>query len=536
MAENARSGREDELQSGATSPPPPPYGEGKGGGEPQPSPGLRSTLLEETAPPAPPPPTPPHKGEERRASDASTSGHDLADAFARLTDHALGHAARGADAPAFRRGPATPDLGPALPDHGRPLGEALDDLLGDALPFGMDTGHRRFFAFIPAPASPVSWAGELAAQIHNPHVGSALQSEGATAIERSVIRLLCDAAGYPAGAGGLFVSGGSMANLTCLVAARDARLGEDDRPLGTAYVTAETHSSVAKALRIMGLAERRIRMIATDAGRRMDVAALAHAVAADRAAGLKPFVVVTSAGTTNTGAIDPLPEIADLCEAERLWLHVDGAYGASALLSPAHRGLLAGIERADSIAWDAHKWLFQTYGCGMALVRDAKTLAPSFALSSDYLRDGAAEGAEPNYWDLGPELTRPARTVRLWLTLQTIGRDGLADAIAHGFALAETAERLVRQMADWAIASPAQMAVTAFRYAPAGLGPEAADAVNAAAARRLMEEGFAVVGTTKLDGRTAIRMCTINPATTEDDLAQTLRALDDATRKIAARS
>ncbi|QZO02307.1 hypothetical protein K6K41_08825 [Chenggangzhangella methanolivorans] len=295
-----------------------------------------------------------------------------------------------------------------------------------------------------------------------------------------------------------------------------------------------THSSVAKSLRIAGFLSRQIRVVPTDAGRRLDVAALAGAVADDRAAGQKPFAVVASAGTTNTGAIDPLAEIAALCAREALWMHVDGAFGASALLSPAHRGLLAGIERADSIAWDAHKWLFQTYGCGMTLVRDAAVLAPSFALASDYLRDGAAEGAEPNYWDLGPELTRPARAVRLWLTFQAMGREGLGAAIAHGFALAETAERLVRAMDGWRLVSPAQMAITAFRYAPEGLAPEAADAVNASAARRLMDEGFAVVGTTRLDGRLTIRMCTINPATSEDDLKATLERLDGVAQEIAA--
>ena len=215
-------------------------------------------------------------------------------------------------------------------------------------------------------------------------------------------------------------------------------------------------------------------------------------------------------------------------------MHVDGAYGASALFSPAHRYLLAGIERADSIAWDAHKWLFQTYGCGMTLVRDASVLAPSFALTSDYLRDGAAEGAEPNSWDLGPELTRPARAVRLWLTFQAMGREGVAATIAHGFALAETAERLVRGMAGWQVVSPARMAITAFRYVPEGLSAEAADTVNAAAARRLMDDGFAVVGTTRIDGRLTIRLCTINPATTEDDLRATLERLDGAAREIAA--
>lgn len=464
----------------------------------------------------------------------SDGSDDLAEALKRLEHHGLGHAARGADAPAFRRAEAL-RLSPVLPDHGRPLAEALDELLDGALPFGMDTGHRRFFAFIPAPASPVSWLGELAAQIHNPHLGSALQSEGATEIERGLIRLLCETVGFPESSGGLFLSGGSMANLTGLVAARDCRLGDDERPLGVAYLTGETHSSVAKSLRIAGFLDRQIRIVATDDSRRMNVAALADAVAADRAAGQKPFVVVASAGTTNTGAIDPLSKIAHLCARENLWMHVDGAYGASALFSPGHRHLLAGIERADSIAWDAHKWLFQTYGCGMTLVRDASVLAPSFALSSDYLRDGAADGAEPNYWDLGPELTRPARAVRLWLTLQAMGRDGLGAAITRGFELARTAERMVRDMDGWRVVSPAQMAITAFRYAPEGLATDAADAVNAAAARRLMDEGFAVVGTTRLDGRLTIRLCTINPATTEDDLEATLARLDEAAREIARR-
>lgn len=477
-------------------------------------------------------PPPPHKG-EGGAEALPASKDDFAAAFARLTDHALDHAARGSTAPAFRRAPAAPGLGPALPERGRPLAEAFDDLLGGALPFAMDTGHPRFFAFIPAPVSPVSWLGELAAQIHNPHLGSALQSEGATAVERDVIRLLCDAAGFPEGAGGLFVSGGSMANLTALVAARDARLGEEERAAAVVYVTAETHSSVAKALRIAGFLPRQIRIVATDAERRMDLRALSAAVKDDRAAGKKPFAVAASAGTTNTGAIDPLPGVADLCAAEGLWMHVDGAFGASVLLCEARRNLLEGLSRADSLAWDAHKWLFQTYGCGMALVRDASVLAASFALSSDYLRDGAAEGAAANFWDLGPELTRPARAPRLWLTLQTMGRDGVAAAIDHGFRLAETAEAIVRRTPGWQVVSSARMAITAFRYAPEGLAPEAADAINAAAARRLMEEGFAVVGTTKLDGRTVIRLCTINPATTDDDLRATIRALDDAARAVA---
>ncbi|WP_245258606.1 aminotransferase class V-fold PLP-dependent enzyme [Methylopila sp. M107] len=464
---------------------------------------------------------------------AGPSAADLQRAFQRALDLALAHAARGSDAPAFRR--AHPDalgrLGD-VPDRGRPLDEALAALIEDGLSPGMDTGHRRFFAFIPSPASPVSWLGEFAAAVHNRHAGSELQSQGVAAIERAVVRFLCDAAGYPQTSGGLFVSGGSTANLAGLCVARDQRLGEAKRSRGVVYLTRETHSSVAKALRILGFFDSQIRVVAIDGARRMDVAALAAAVTADRDAGRRPFAVVASAGTTNTGAVDPLSEIADLCGRENLWLHVDGAYGASALLSPAHRPLLAGIERADSLSWDAHKWLFQTYGCGMLLVRDRSLLAPSFALTSDYLRDGAAEGVEPNFWDLGPELTRPARAARLWLTLQTMGRDGMAAAIAHGFSLAQAAEKAVRATPGWIVVSPAQLAITAFRYAPAALSDEDADAANAQAARRLMEEGFAVVGTTRLDGRLSLRICAIHPQATAADMTATVKRLDELVRGI----
>lgn len=465
---------------------------------------------------------------ERRPPGAD----DLAAALRRLADHAAAHAARGPDAPAFRRAPAGALGGLRdIPAKGRPLDEALGDLLERALPYGMDTGHRRFFAFIPAPVSPLSWLGELAAQIHNPHAGAALQSEGADAIERAVVEFLCEAAGFPETAGGLFVSGGSTANLTALCVARDHMLGADERAAGVAYVTAETHASVAKALRILGFLDRQIRVVETDDGLRMNVWSLASMAAADRADGRRPFVVAASAGTTSTGAVDPLPALADFCADEALWLHVDGAHGASALLSPAHRGLLSGVERADSLAWDAHKWLFQSYGCGVVLMKDRRHLAPSFSLAPDYLRDGAAEGGEPNFWDMGPELTRPARALRLWLTLQAMGRQGLGAAIARGFALAEAAERAVRGLSGWEVVSPAQMAILCFRYAPEGLAPERADEINAAIARRLMESGFAVVGTTLIGGRRALRICAIHPETSEDDIRETLGRLDALARE-----
>lgn len=456
-------------------------------------------------------------------------------AFRRAVEAALERVRQGRSAPVFTRAESGPlDRLRHIPREGRPIDEVVDDLLADVFPRGMRTDHPRFFAFIPSPASPLSWLGDLLTSIHNAHAGAAVQSEGATGIERGLIRFLCEEAGLPETAGGLFVSGGSMANLAALCVARDRMLAEDERGLGVVYVTRETHASVSKALRILGFLDRQIGVVAVDDQQRMDVTALARAVATDKLAGRRPFAVVASAGTTSTGAIDPLGALADLCASETLWLHVDGAYGASALLSPAHKPLLAGVERADSLAWDAHKWLFQTYGCGVVLLRDRSLLAPSFSLSSDYLRDGDAEGVEPNYWDLGPELTRPARAIRLWLTLQAVGCDGMAAAIAHGFELAEAAERAVRATPGWEIVSPARMAITAFRFASEGLSPEDADDANAVAARRMMEDGFAMVGTTRVGDRLALRICTIHPQATETDLEETIRRLDGFAREAAA--
>ncbi|GLK78400.1 pyridoxal phosphate-dependent decarboxylase family protein [Methylopila turkensis] len=420
--------------------------------------------------------------------------------------------------------------GGGLPATGQPLGEVAADLVA-LLDQRARTDHPRFFAFIPSPVSPASWIGEALTAIANPHAGAWPQAEGPAAVEAALVRWFADAAGLPDTAGGLFVSGGSMANLTALVAARDAALGDDDRHLGAAYISSETHSSVAKALRIIGVAASRIRRAPVDADLRMDAGALAGMIAADRRAGLKPFAVVATAGSTNCGAIDPLHDIADVCAAERLWLHVDGAYGASIALCPEHRALLAGLERADSLSWDAHKWLFQTYGCGLVLVRDRARLFDSFSAGPDYLRDATPDDGATNFWDLGPELTRPARALKLWMTLRVMGLDAVAAAIGHGFRLAEAAEHALRATPDWVVATTAQCAIVTFRYAPEGLDDAAADAVTEAAARRILAEGYAAVGATRIGGRVALRICAIHPETTIADIEETVRRLDACARQ-----
>jgi glutamate/tyrosine decarboxylase-like PLP-dependent enzyme len=310
-----------------------------------------------------------------------------------------------------------------------------------------------------------------------------------------------------------------------LTAARDHRLDARSRHRGVAYLSQQTHSSVAKGLRIIGLADDQIRKVPVDSQYRLDVDQLAAAICADLASGLKPFVVVASAGTTNTGSIDPLNAIAELCASHQLWMHVDGAYGASISVSPRHRSLLDGIERADSVSWDAHKWLFQTYGCGVVLARDRRNLSDTFHTNPEYLRDAQTDEDQINYWDFGQELTRPARALKLWLTLQVLGSEGTGKAVAHGFQLAQWAEDELKRHPDWEIVTPAQLAIVNFRYAPAGRTDEELDLLNSAISRRAIAEGFAGVLTTRLKGRTVLRICAIHPDAEEGDMRETIQRL-----------
>lgn len=413
-----------------------------------------------------------------------------------------------------------------IPARGRPLGQVVEEMLSEIYPYRMRMDHPRCFAFVPSPTSALSWLGDLLTAVHNPHAGSWLQSSGPSCVEHSLVDWLNEKIGFASMAGGLFVSGGSMANLVALTVARDRMLDAQSRQLGVAYVSEQTHSSVAKGLRIIGFLDSQIRKIPTDSQWRLDVGCLAAAIADDRAKGLKPFAVVASAGTTNTGSIDPLESISEVCASNQLWMHVDGAYGASISLSPRYRQLLDGIERADSVSWDAHKWLFQTYGCGMVLVRDKRHLSDSFHTNPEYLRDAQVDEDQINYWDFGQELTRPARALKLWLTLQVLGSDAVGEAVAHGFQLAQWAADELRRHSDWQIVTPPQLAIVNFRYVPGGRTEAELDELNRAISRRAIAEGFAGVLTTRLNGTTVLRICAIHPEAKESDMRETIRRLN----------
>lgn len=413
-----------------------------------------------------------------------------------------------------------------IPVEGRSVGAVATEMMEDIYSNRSSLNHPRYFGFIPGPASMVSWLGDVMTTAYNLHCATWATSPAASCIERELIGWLCAQAGFGEKSGGVFVSGGSMANLTALTAARDAKLSEEQQHLGVAYVSDQTHSSVAKGLRVIGIPNSRIRKVPVDSRFRMDMKQLEAAIEADIAAGLMPFVVIASAGTTNTGSIDRLPEIAALCHSYNMWMHVDGAYGASVLLSKKYKHLLTGIEIADSISWDAHKWLFQTYGCGMVLVKDKGNLLHSFHVHPEYLRDVEARQDQVNYGDMGIELTRPARSLKLWLTLQVMGSAALGRAIEHGFQLAEWAEDELNKQQDWEIISSAQLAIVNFRYAPPGFTDQQIDELNRKISEAMLADGYAGIYTTELAGKKVLRICAIHPEATEDDMRSSIRLLD----------
>src|SRR3984893_2103213 len=410
------------------------------------------------------------------------------------------------------------------PEDGRNPNEILAQLKRDVLPNNLHVDNPRFFAFVPAPNNFVIAMADALAAGFNVFNGTWFGGSAAAALGLGVVRWLCRTCGFPNNAGGLFVSGGSMANLTALVTARHALLL--DRVEGAIiYFSDQTHSSVERALRVIGFSPEQLRKLPSDENFRLSIRDLRAAIADDRAKGLRPFCVIANAGTTNTGAVDPLSELADLVAKEKMWLHVDGAFGAAAILSDRGRKMLRGLERADSISLDPHKWLFQCFECGCVLVRDAGLLKSAFQIKPDYLRDVHRSVEEFNPCDYGVQLTRSFRALKVWLSLQTFGVAAFREAITRGFELAELAERELRARDGWEILSPAQMATVCFRFGNS-------DEVQTKLVDAAMNDGYALLTSTTLRGAVALRLCTINPRTTEQDIIGTIDRLDKLARRL----
>jgi aromatic-L-amino-acid decarboxylase len=430
-------------------------------------------------------------------------GHLLVD---RVADHWSGLDR----APAMRevRASQLVSLGGALPMEPGDVEELLEQLAGDALENMQHAAHRRFFARVPSPASFTGILGDWISTGFNTIAASWAGGSGPSALELTVVDWIRELMGFPAGSEGVLVSGGSLGNMTALAAARHA--GYD----AAVYVSDQTHASILRALRVLGFAPDQVVVVPATDGFRWSLDEVGSVL---RAADRGRAIVVATAGTTNTGAVDPLDGLADLCAERDLWLHVDGAYGAPAALAPAGRAALQGMERADSLAVDPHKWLFQPYDVGCVLVRPPGALEACFAMNPEYLRDVQASAAgEADLRNRGLELTRRSRAAKLWLTFKAHGAPVLAEAIGRCIALTERVQSALEADQYWDVFTPAQLGVITFT------ARELSGAEHLERARLVTASGFAAVSCTELAGRTVYRLCLINPRTTLEDVTETL--------------
>jgi glutamate/tyrosine decarboxylase-like PLP-dependent enzyme len=393
----------------------------------------------------------------------------------------------------------TQPLEPEFTEEGRQLARVLDYVRDCVEAPGFATTSPRFLAYIPGGGVPYSAFGDMIAAASNKYSGFASASPGAVRIENACTAWLADVIGYPKEAAGTLTSGGSVANLTAIVAAREAR---DPEGGGAVYVTRFAHYCIDKALHIAGRGRSPKRIIATDASHRMSMEALEQALEQDRRDGIRPWLVIASAGTVDTGAIDPLPEIADLCRRYGAWFHADGAYGGLFALCDEGRKLLRGIEQADSVALDPHKTLFLPYGTGAALVRDGRLLQQAFSASGEYIRPLGESEVGPSPADLSPELTRHFRALRLWLPLQIAGIAAFRAAQAEKLALARYFHARLSEIEGLDPGPEPELSVVAFRYLPKNGD---ADEFNQRLLTRLQQEGRVMLSGTRIDGRFLIR-------------------------------
>jgi aromatic-L-amino-acid/L-tryptophan decarboxylase len=431
-----------------------------------------------------------------------------------------------ASAPPLRR--ATPHemrerLGTPPADRGAPFDDVIATITSDVLPFGSRVFHPGFFAFIPGSGTWPGALGDFIASAANVYAGSWMESAGASQLEVEVLRWFADWLGLPETAGGILVSGGSAANTTALACARENLAGAMAPDL-VAYLPDQAHSSLARAARVLGFGPAQVRVLPVDDDHRLRPRALAGAMKADVAARLRPLFVAVSGGSTNTGAVDPLEELAAIAHEHGAWLHVDAAYGGFAVLTDRGRDQLAGIELADSVTLDPHKWLYQPYECGCLLVRDATTLDAAFAITPDYLRDSVAATGEINFADRGMQLTRTSHALKIWMSLQYFGVDAFRAAIDRSLDLAELGVGYIERSPVLELAAKPSLGVVCFRRR----FDEDEDARNAGLVAALERSGIGLVSSTRLRGRYAIRLCPLNHTSRAEDVERVLAFLETA--------
>jgi glutamate/tyrosine decarboxylase-like PLP-dependent enzyme len=414
-----------------------------------------------------------------------------------------------------------------LPTGPGQLEDAYRTLQEAVIPYTVGNPHPGFMGWVHGAGTPVGMLAELIGGALNANVGG--RNQAPVELERQVSGWMADLFGFPQDARGTFVTGTSIANFMGVVVARTRLLGTAVRADGLdghgtlrAYTSVEAHGCIAKAMDMAGFGSDALRRVAVDAQGRMDADDLRAQLASDRAAGLQPFMLVATAGTVNTGAIDPLAQLADIAREEGLWLHIDGAYAALGMLAPDVAPLLAGIERADSLAFDFHKWGQVPYDAGYFLARDGSHMIDAFAAPAAYLQRAARGLAAGTAWpcDVGPDLSRGFRALKTWLTFQVYGADAIGRSISASCALARRLAALVSAAPELELAAPVGLNVVCFRYACAD-----AERVNREIVLALYDEGRVAPSATTLDGRYAIRAALVNHRTVEADVEALVAAV-----------
>lgn len=417
----------------------------------------------------------------------------------------------------------------AAPEEGTPF-ESLLPMIAEGAATSVDYTGPGHMAYVPGGGLWASAIADFLAAAINRYVTLWSLAPALAQIESTAVRWLCDLFDYPSGARGTLTSGGSIANFSALVTARHALLPEDFLA-GTLYVTDQTHASVAKAARLAGFPPSGVRAVPTTEDLRMDLDALARLVASDRRDGLRPFCVVASAGTTNTGAVDPLADLAAYAAGEGLWLHVDAAYGGPFRLTSRGRALLDGIDGADSITLDPHKAMFLPYGTGALLVRDGAMLRDAHHVGASYLQDIGAEEQIPSFSEYSPELSRNFRGLRLWLPIKLHGLGAFRDALDEKLDLARLLHDSLRAIPGFELPWEPQLTVVPFRYVPAR-GAADADAFNARLLDRINASGRVVMSSTTLRGRFIIRACILSHRTHRDRVQEAVEIVRAAAQDL----
>ncbi|MHA1107808.1 MAG: pyridoxal phosphate-dependent decarboxylase family protein [Alphaproteobacteria bacterium] len=424
-------------------------------------------------------------------------------------------------------------LNAPLPRHGEDEQLVCEEIANSILPYPTGNNHPRFFGSVHGAGTPMGIVAEMMAAAMNANVSG--REHGAIFVERQVIEWCRNLFDFPVGAGGLLVTGASMANIVALSVARHRASGgtagsegldQGAHPL-VGYTSTEAHNSVAKAFELLGLGNSNLRPIPVDDTFRMDTAALARAIAADREAGRQPFCIVATAGTVNTGAIDDLNAIADIAAREKLWFHVDGAFGALGVMHEFLKSCLAGIERADSIAFDFHKWMHVPYDAGCVLVRDGRLHRDTFSRLADHLppTSSGLAGGEPEFCEFGPENSRGFRALKVWTTFRTYGTERLGQSMWANCCLADYLAARASMNEQLEVMAPVSLAIVCLRFCDPRIPPDSLDEINAAIVQQLQDSGIAAPSTTKLNGELVIRINITNHRTTADDIDMLIDAV-----------